>query len=236
MVAIFVIFTIVAFILVDALVQKSELKRREAALQNEAVRRRQWNVPISLRTLPGGIYTDSGHTWLRLNQDGTANVGIDDFAQNVVGVMDKFLLPKVGQEVRRGDKIFSICQGERIATFCAPVDGVVEGINETLASDPAAVKSDPYQNGWVCSLRPKNLASNLRQMLIAEEAVAWLKSEIGRFREFILTRPFEHTELGRVLQDGGEISSGVLELMDNNTWDEFIQGFLNTSESKTTTA
>jgi len=236
MVAIFVIFTIVAFILVDALVQKSELKRRETALRNEAVRRHHWNVPISVRSLPGGIYTDSGHTWLSLNQDGTANVGIDDFAQNVVGVMDKLLLPRVGQEVRRGDEIFSICQGERKATFCAPVHGVVESVNETLANNPAEVKTDPYLKGWVCSLRPKNLASNLRQMLIAEEALAWLKSEVTRFREFILSRPFEDTALGRVLQDGGEVTSGVLELMDDKTWDEFTRGFLNSDESKTTTA
>ena len=75
MVAIFVIFTIVAFILVDALVQKSELKRQEAASGNKAAQRSSWNLPVTVKSLPGGIYSDSGHTWLSLNSDGTANVG-----------------------------------------------------------------------------------------------------------------------------------------------------------------
>ena len=96
MVAIFVIFTIVAFILVDALVQKSELKRQEAASGKKAARRSSWNFPATVKSLPGGIYSDSGHTWLSLNLDGTANVGIDAFVQYAVGTMDKLVLPRVG--------------------------------------------------------------------------------------------------------------------------------------------
>jgi hypothetical protein len=85
-------------------------------------------------------------------------------------------------------------------------------------------------------LRPHDLASNLRQMLIAEEALAWLKTEVKRLQEFILSRPVENTALGIVLQDGGEITSGVLELMDNESWNEFTVKFLHNDKSKMRTA
>jgi len=232
MVAIFVIFTIVAFILVDALVQKSEFKRQEAASGPKPAQRSPWNFPDTVKSLPGGIYSDSGHTWLSLNLDGTANVGIDAFAQYAMGTIDKLLLPRVGQEFRRGDDLFTLRQGEREATFKAPIDGVVEMVNEALSKNLNRVPGDPYREGWLCSLRPRNLASNLRQMLIAEEALAWLKTEARRLQDFILSRPVENTALGIVLQDGGEITSGVLELMDNDTWNKFTREFLHNDHSK----
>ena len=232
MVAIFVIFTIVAFILVDALVQKSELKRQESFSGKKSPRRSFWNLPAMITSLPGGIYTDSGHTWLSLNQDGSANVGIDAFARYAVGKIDGLLLPRVGQEFRRGDDLFTVRQGGREATFKAPIDGVVETINEALPKNLDRVQGDPYRKDWFCSLRPRNLARNLRQMLIADEAIAWLKSEAKRFQEFINSRPAERSALGIVLQDGGEITNGVLELMDNEAWDEFAREFLHNEKSK----
>ena len=69
-------------------------------------------------------------------------------------------------------------------------------------------------------------------MLIAEEALAWLKTEARRLQDFILSRPVENTALGIVLQDGGEITSGVLELMDNDTWNKFTREFLHNDHSK----
>ena len=140
--------------------------------------------------------------------------------------MDKLVLPRVGQKFRRGDDIFILRQGEREATFKAPIDGVVETVNEAASESLDTVRGDPYCQGWLCSVRPDNLATNLRQMLIAEEAIAWLKTEAKRFQEFIFSRPAEDTALGIVLQDGGEITSGVLELMDKETWDEFTREFL----------
>ena len=232
MVAIFVIFTIVAFILVDALVQKSELKRQVQSSAKKSARRSSWNFPMAVKSLPGGVYTDSGHTWLSLNLDGSANVGIDAFAQQALGTIDKLVLPRIGQEFRRGDDLFILYQGGREAIFKAPIDGVVETVNEAVSVKPDGIHGDPYHEGWLCSLRPHNLATHLRQMLIAEEAMAWLKSEAKRFQEFILSRPVENTSLWIVLQDGGEVTSGVLELMDNETWNEFTKEFLHTEKSK----
>ena len=39
-------------------------------------------------------------------------------------------------------------------------------------------------------------------------------------------RPIEHLTLGQLLQDRGRPTAGILELMDEETWDRFTREFL----------
>jgi hypothetical protein len=110
--------------------------------------------------------------------------------------------------------------------FASPLDGVINSVNKDLARHPEAIKADPYEQGWICGLRPNNLAKHLKQLFIAEETREWLNQEIRRFQEFIAARPLESTALGHVLQDGGQPTGGVLELMDDETWNLFTHEFL----------
>jgi len=95
------------------------------------------------------------------------------------------------------------------------------------------IQSSPYKDGWVCSLRPKNLAKNLKHLRIADEAKAWLKEEAGRFQEFFAARPIADMHLGQLLQDGGQLSNGVLEFTDDSTWKLFNEIFLHPERAAT---
>jgi glycine cleavage system H lipoate-binding protein len=224
MVAIFVILTIVAFVVADSLIRRAEAKRLQPALAPTGFAIA--GLTLEGVTVPGGVFVDTGHTWVELDASGTSRIGMDDFAQRAMGRIDEVKLPAVGQEVHRGEKLFAIRQGERTATFNAPTDGVVSSVNYDLAHHPEAIKVDAYEQGWICSLRPKNLANNLKQLFIAEEARAWINEEIRRFQEFIAARPIENMALGHLLQDGGQPTDGVLELMDDETWHLFTSEFL----------
>jgi hypothetical protein len=79
-------------------------------------------------------------------------------------------------------------------------------------------------------LSPKNLASALKRLRVAEEAKSWLKGEVERFQEFFAARPLENMALGQVLQDGGQPTGGVLELMDDETWNLFAEQFLSADD------
>jgi len=223
MVALFVILTIVLCVMVDSIVQWAKAKKEEG------VREPGQLVPayaFENVTAPAGVFLDPGHTWLHLTHSGTAHVGVDGFAQKVMGRIDSVELPQVGADVRRGEKLFAVRQGDRTAVFNSPVDGVVKSVDEALARHPEVVSTDPYMTGWICSVSPKNLAANLKRLRVAEEAKAWLKSETERFQEFFAARPLENTALGQVLQDGGQPTGGVLEMMDDDTWNLFTEQFL----------
>jgi glycine cleavage system H protein len=222
MVALFVILTIIGFILVDSVVQWAE------ARHGRPVRRPALRPTLAFETvsIPAGLFLDEGHTWVRLEPSGRTFIGMDEFARRAIGRVDAVELPKVGAMVRRGDPLFAITQGGRRAVFRAPLDGVVSAVNENLMRQPETGRMDPYEDGWICTLTPKNLAAHLRHLLVAEEARAWLQREIERFKEFLTWRPMPQVALGHVLQDGGQWTDGVLEALDETGWEEFTRTFL----------
>ena len=227
MVALFVILTIVVCVMADSIVQWAKA-RKEAGAQAPGLL-----VPAYAFedvSAPAGVFLDPGHTWMHLTHSGTAHIGVDGFAQKVMGRVDGVELPAVGDEVRRGDKLFTIRQGDRAAAFKSPIDGVVKSVDEALTRHPEAINADPYAMGWICSLSPKNLGANLKRLRIAEEAKSWLKTEVDRFQEFFAARPLENMALGQVLQDGGQPTGGVLELMDDETWNLFAEQFLGAND------
>jgi glycine cleavage system H protein len=228
MVALFVILTIVVCVMADSVVQWAKAKKEGAQAPDRLVPAYAFEDVSA----PAGVFLDPGHTWLHLTHSGTAHVGVDGFAQKVMGRIDGVELPAVGDEVRRGDKLFAIRQGDRTAVFNAPIDGVVKAVDEALARHPEAINADPYAMGWICSLSPKNLAANLKRLRVAEEAKSWLKSEVERFQEFFAARPLENMALGQVLQDGGQPTGGVLELMDDETWNLFAEQFLRADDAE----
>jgi glycine cleavage system H protein len=226
MVAIFVVLTIVAFVLVDAIVQRSEARQKLSKPKPIVFKTPVAALVSKNLSVPGTIFLGSGHTCVGLEASGQARVGLDDFVHQAVGRIDRIELPTIGQKVRQGDELFAIRQDGRKAAFKAPIDGIVNSVNESLTQNPGLIKEGLFQQGWVCALAPKNLARNLKQLLIAEDAMAWLEVEVQRFQEFIVARPIEHMALGHVLQDGGKPMGGVLELMDDETWRLFSKEFL----------
>jgi glycine cleavage system H protein len=175
---------------------------------------------------PPDVFLDTGHTWVKLEQSGDAEVGLDSFAQQLLGRIDAVVLPEVGKKVSRGDVLFALRQDDRRAAFAAPLDGVVTEVHKDVNWNPEMIHENPYNYGWICSVKPKNFAHNLKQLRIAEEARSWLRAEAEKFQEFFASQPLESMPLGQVLQDGGRISPGVLEHVDEGTWKKFNEVFL----------
>ncbi len=232
MVALFVILTVIAFIAIDALVQRAEAREQRRAQPTALTSRERRGSVLALEgvSVPQGMFFDVGHTWVDLDSSGRVRVGVDDFAQRAIGRIDAVEMPEVGRPVRRGETLFVVRQGERTAAFVAPVDGVVAAVNERLARHADAIKIDPYEQGWVCVLRPRNLAQHLRRLAVAGEATTWMNKEIERFRQLIAAHPFKAMARGQVLQDGGRLTDGVLEMMDDETWSRFTREFLHPDE------
>ncbi|HET9531589.1 MAG TPA: hypothetical protein VFQ92_14625 [Blastocatellia bacterium] len=224
MVALFVVLTIVLCVAVDSIVQWRKSRNEEEARQ--LANRLAPTYEFEKVSAPSDVFLDTGHTWVHVAPTGRADVGLDSFAQKIIGRIDAVVLPEVGKEVHRGDMLFAVCQGNRRAAFASPVDGIVTSVDKNLAWHPETIQSDPYNEGWVCSLAPRNLSQDLKQLRLADDANTWLKDELYRFQEFFAARPLDDTKLGQVLQNGGRPDGGVLELMDEATWKQFNEVFL----------
>ena len=109
------------------------------------------NVPADLK------YAKS-HEWLKAAADGTALVGISDYAQNSLGDITFIQLPKVGAVFKAGET-FGVVESVKAASdVYAPVAGTVLEINHALESNPEKVNGSPYTDGWMLKLKLANPA------------------------------------------------------------------------------
>jgi glycine cleavage system H protein len=109
------------------------------------------NVPANLR------YAKS-HEWLNMEADGTATVGISDYAQASLGDITYVQLPKVGATLKAGET-FGVVESVKAASdLYAPAAGTVLAVNTALDSAPETLNTSPYEKGWMLKLKLANPA------------------------------------------------------------------------------
>jgi len=93
------------------------------------------------------------HEWLKPEADGTATVGITDYAQNSLGDITYVQLPKVGAALKAGAS-FGVVESVKAASdLYAPVAGVVVAANPALDAAPETVNRAPFDAGWMIKLK-----------------------------------------------------------------------------------
>ena len=167
-------------------------------------------------SIPGGVLVSAGHCWASLGEDGTAKIGLDDFARKLLGNIDSVEFPSIGTEVTAGQPLFTITQGQRKAPFHAPLSGKVVSINERLASDADAVEDLAYGSNWICVIEGSNLDAELSGLKIGKSAVAFFQEEIDRFQAFL-------KKAG--VPGSGSLYIGAFEKLDDSGWDTAVGEF-----------
>lgn len=179
-----------------------------------------------------GLYFDKTHTWAFMNQNGGVKIGIDDFLQHVTGPITRVKMKIPGERIKKGDKILSIIQKGKQLNIYSPVSGIIIEQNTALQSDPSALNSSPYSDGWVYLLEPTNWLKEIQHLIMANKYKTWLKNEFSRLKDFLATslsnRTVEHAHL--VLQDGGELKDWVLEECGPEVWEDFQINFIDTNK------
>lgn len=111
-------------------------------------------------------YTES-HEWVRTNADGTVTVGITAHAQDALGELVYVELPEPGRKLNAGDACAVVESTKAASDVYAPIAGEVLAVNGQLADAPQTVNSDPFETGWLFTLRPAD-AGALSGLLNAE--------------------------------------------------------------------
>ena len=88
------------------------------------------------------------HEWARV-EDGTATVGITDFAQDELGDVVFVELPEVGDELDQEAEFGVVESIKAVSDLYSPVAGTVTEVNDRLASEPELVNEDPYGDAWM---------------------------------------------------------------------------------------
>ena len=174
--------------------------------------------------LPGGVFISSGHVWANVTVPGLVRVGVDDFARKMIGRIDAVEFPDRGRHVKKGEPLFYIRQGGRKAAFKSPMTGKVHLVNAELGLNLVWLEKQPYEKGWVCSLKPDQLAHEIEQLKIGEQAAAWYQQEIRRVRQLLVAA--NGNGHAQELAEIGQLVEGQLEETDDRAWAKFAETFL----------
>ena len=119
--------------------------------------------------IPSDLLYAKSHEWLKISADGTALVGITDYAQSSLGDITFVQLPKAGAVFAAGEA-FGVVESVKAASdLYAPVAFTVLEANALLDASPETLNGSPYENAWMLKVRP---ASASTDGLINAEAYA----------------------------------------------------------------
>lgn len=119
------------------------------------------------------LYTKE-HEWINI-EDGTATVGITDYAQEALGDITFVELPKVGSEVEQFEEFASVESVKAASDIFSPISGKVIEVNTDLESDPGLINKSAYENGWLAKVEVSN-PDETSNLMTAEEYRKLLES------------------------------------------------------------
>ena len=210
-------------------VKKSLIKRQDKIQKQLKPKVHITHVPASDEFsqgefgIPGGVFISRNHTWVSMTQAGIAKIGIDDFAKKLIGRVYSVELPNLGMNIKAGQPLFTIKQGNRSIIFNSPVSGKVSQINTILKDNIDALDVTPYERNWVCALDAENLDNEIKEMHIGKSAVTFFQEDIEKFKS-IFTEIMKSEKKGDEYVENG-LFIGQLEKLNDVNWNKVIAEF-----------
>ena len=211
-----------------AFVKKALIKRQDKIQKQLKPKVNITHMPGSERVrtgefaIPGGVFISQSHCWASLSQEGSAKIGLDDFAKKLIGHVDDIEFPNVGMHVKAGQPLFSVRQNHRRVQFQAPISGQVVKINQVLSEDCDALDLTPYQKNWICVIDGEALDAEVPALKIGRSAVALFQEDIERFRRMM-------KDIGSKQDSNGDAEDalhlGELEQLDDVQWERVVKEF-----------
>jgi len=179
-------------------------------------------LPVHARSQESGFelaedfYYHEGHTWARPEYGGRVRVGLDDFAQKLIGKLGRVELPNIGQEVKQGEVGFQVRRNGEVAKVLSPMDGIV-----ALRDQPDLTNESCYEKGWLFTVEPTKLRKNLKSLYYGQEARNFINEE----REKLFNLANDDLQ---VAADGGGSVEDIFKEIEGKNWAKFVKTFLKT--------
>jgi len=131
------------------------------------------------------LYTPK-HTWARVTPEGNIRVGLSDYAQRHLKGIARIMTEAVDKEISKMEPFGVAETWMFMFDLYAPVSGKIVKINRKLKNEPNLINKDPYGEGWIIEIKPKNsltLEQELKSLLSAREYNKMVSRLEGRLRE-----------------------------------------------------
>jgi len=107
--------------------------------------------------IPDQLKYTKNHEWIRFENDGTAYIGITDFAQDQLGEIVYVEVETIGDTLDKDEAFATVEAVKTTSDVYMPVAGEVLEFNPKLDengdNEPTLINSDPYGDGWIVKIK-----------------------------------------------------------------------------------
>jgi glycine cleavage system H protein len=187
---------------------------------------------LSLFHIKESLFYHPGHTWIKVERADEVRVGLDPFLGSIIGKVNVVVLPLSGRRGVRGEALCSVIQEEGILRAVFPVSGLILSVNPRLKDHPELVCDDPLGEGYLMTLKPKNLQRDQKYLFFGETAFSWYQKEWERFKEAVTSELHQdHDRVGVTMQDGGMALKDIKKLISPGRYIQLVNTFLRKGET-----
>jgi glycine cleavage system H lipoate-binding protein len=172
--------------------------------------------------VPLGYYFHEGHTWARIESGGFVRIGMDDFTSKLLGEVDGFDLPLMGKEFDQGSVGWGLKRGVNSADVLSPIGGVVVDVNPKVRGNASTANREPYEAGWLFTVRPRDVKESVSRLLVNEQALGWVGEEADAVVSMI------EQVAGPLAADGGYLVKDIYGALPDLGWKNLTKRFLRT--------
>jgi len=219
----FILLTLVTFLLLIS-ISYFQSRRQETVTASELVlRQASPPVPQMVREdgfeIPKGYCFHPGHTWVLDEGRQNARIGLDSFAANLIGKIDRIEVAAPNRWVRQGRRIWRVTRNGLSVDMVSPIEGEVIAVNYNALQDPSIVTKDPYRDGWILVVKSPDIATNLNNLIQGAWVRTWMQNTLDRLGSLA-------SQLGvPVAQDGGLPIAGLLARVESGLQRRMIREF-----------
>lgn len=169
--------------------------------------------------IPKGYCFHPGHTWVLDEGRQNARIGMDSFAANLLGKIDRIEVAGLNRWVRQGQKLMTLTHEGTQIDLLSPVEGVITAVNHEAIKNPSLVLEDPYKNGWICIVKSPEITTNVKNLVQGPLVGPWLQNSVSRVASMA------QQMAPALAQDGGVPVHGILGQLDPGSQRKMIQEF-----------
>lgn len=132
---------------------------------------------------PDDLKYEKNHFWAKIEGD-VVVTGATEFISKQAGEITFVDLPEEDDEVTVGKPYGSIESGKWVGRIYAVVSGEVIEINSVLEDEPEKMNESPYDEGWICKIKPSNLEGEWADLMSPDDSFkAFIADEIRKIED-----------------------------------------------------
>ncbi len=131
---------------------------------------------FTFRVATDRLYSPEG-VWFQVQPDGRVRVGVTDFLQQHSGDVAFMSVKPPSTKLAAGDEFAEMETMKMNQGLTTPIMGIVAEVNRALESTPEVVNQDPYEQGWLALIEPKNWEAEKSKLLDPQAYFAVMQAQ-----------------------------------------------------------